>query len=121
MSAIAISHVEWQCTDLPTTQRFLQDLFGWQFQAHGRRYVEAVPEAGPRICLLAVADRAVQPSCLAYIQVSDLASWLGRAQAAGGSIALASVEIPGYGRYGRIQAPDGTLFGLFEAARTFHP
>lgn len=115
MTGIAISHVEWQCTDLPATQGFLESLFGWQFKAHGRRYVEAVPEAGPRIGLQAVDSLPVQQGCQAYVQVPDLERWLTRAQAAGGAISLAPVEIPDYGRYARIQAPDGTVFGLFEA------
>lgn len=115
MTGIAISHVEWQCTDLPATQRFLQSVFGWQFHAHGRRYLEAKPDSGPRIGLQAVDNLPAQQGCQAYIQVPELPRWLNYAQEAGGIVALAPVEIPGYGRYARIQAPDGTEFGLFEA------
>jgi predicted enzyme related to lactoylglutathione lyase len=39
----------------------------------------------------------------------------------GGGVAEMPVTIPGYGRYARIRAPDGTVLGLFEAALGVRP
>mgnify|MGYP005814081893 CR=1 FL=1 len=111
-----ISHVEWHCRDAAIVADFLTALLDLTFTAHGRRYREATPEQGPRIGLLEVADRPAGETQQAFIAVPDLEAVLTRALALGGAIAEQPVEIPHYGRYARIRAPDGTVLGLFEAA-----
>jgi predicted enzyme related to lactoylglutathione lyase len=57
----------------------------------------------------------------AFIAVSELDMVLARAHVLGGEVAEMPVTIPGYGRYARMRAPDGTVLGLFEAAMGTRP
>jgi len=108
-----ISHVEWHCHDASRLADFLAALFGWTFVAHGRRYREAAPERGPRVGLLEVARRPEGETQQAFIAVADLERVLLRARELEGIVVQTPVIVPGYGRYARIQAPEGTVLGLF--------
>lgn len=108
-----ISHVEWHCRDASRLADFLAALFGWSFVAHGRRYREATPEQGPCIGLLEVPDRPEGETQQAFIAVNDLEHILQRVQELEGAVVQAPVVVAGYGCYARIQAPEGTVLGLF--------
>lgn len=108
-----ISHVEWHCHDAPRLAEFLAALFGWSFVAHGRHYREATPAHGPCIGLLEVASRPDGETQQAFIAVADLELVLQRVRDLEGVVVQAPVTVPGYGRYARIRAPEGTVLGLF--------
>jgi predicted enzyme related to lactoylglutathione lyase len=116
-----ISHVEWHCRDAQAVADFLTALLGWAFAPHGRRYREAIPADGPRIGLLQVDVLPAGETQQAFIAVSELDMVLARARVLGGEVAEMPVTIPGYGRYARMRAPDGTVLGLFEAAMGTRP
>ncbi|HCO42680.1 MAG TPA: hypothetical protein DIT63_01010 [Gammaproteobacteria bacterium] len=116
-----ISHVEWHCRDATAVSTFLGELFGWTFIHHGQRYRETSPEHGPRIGLLQVSDRPAGETQQAFIAIENLDEVLVRVPALGGAIAQTAVDIPDYGRYARIRAPDGTVLGLFEPVVSMSP
>lgn len=116
-----ISHVEWHCRDAQAVADFLTALLGWAFVPHGRRYREATPAHGPRIGLLQVDVLPGGETQQAFIAVSELDAVLAHAGLLGGGVTEMPVTIPGYGRYARVRAPDGTVLGLFEAASGLRP
>jgi predicted enzyme related to lactoylglutathione lyase len=116
-----ISHVEWHCRDAQAVADFLTALLGWEFSPHGSRYREAIPGRGPRIGLLQVDVLPAGETQQAFIAVSDLDAVLAHSVRLGGEVVETPVTIPGYGRYARIRAPDGTVLGLFEAAVGLRP
>jgi predicted enzyme related to lactoylglutathione lyase len=120
MSA-CISHVEWHCRDAQAVADFLTALLGWEFVPHGRRYREATPAHGPRIGLLQVDVLPAGETQQAFIAVPDLEMMLAHGLQLGGEVAETPTTIPGYGRYARIRAPDGTVLGLFEVASGLRP
>lgn len=119
MSAVddtPVSHIEWRSPDPQACAAFLEALFGWQFHAHGSRYLEYCTNT---LCL-GLMHEATPPSpgaCQAYLRVNHLETLLARARALNGEVALSPREIPGYGRYARLATPAGTVIGLFEARR----
>lgn len=108
-----VSHIEWRSPDPQACAAFLERLFGWQFRAHGSRYLEYCTST---LCL-GLMHEASPPSpgaCQAYLRVGHLEPLLARVQALNGEVALSPREIPGYGRYARLATPAGTVIGLFE-------
>lgn len=109
-----VTHLEWRCTDLEAARRFLAGLFGWQFRAHGSRFAEHIPRAGPRVGLLEVDEVPPAGACQGYLRVDDLDVSLERATAAGAEVECPIRVIPDYGRYARIRIPGEAVLGLFQ-------
>ncbi len=113
-----MSHVEWVVTDLDRAVAFLSGLFGWRFQVFSRHYRLYTPERGVCVGLMEAADVSPGYSPMVYVQVADLDATLARAEALGGRIRTARVEIADYGEYAQVLDPDGNLIGLFQGPST---
>ncbi len=111
--AAPLSHVEWRTPDIEACTTFLEQLFGWHFRQHGTRYREYC-SGGVCVGLMAAGEPPAAGSCLAYLYVTDLEDVMARSRQLGGTTELAPQVIAGYGRYARIRAPEGSVFGLFQ-------
>lgn len=96
-------------------QRFYGGLFDWQIQAgvFGSGY-GVVPPAEPGIGGgVGTSQHGVAGHVTVYVEVDDVAAYLGRAEDLGGRTVLPPTEIPQAGRtFAFFADPDGNVVGL---------
>ena len=100
--------------DLAASSAFYARLFGWQVFPFSNELAAAITPAGPSVSLLAGAAAGSQGT-VPFIGVSDVASALAKAVAAGGAIEREPFDVPPVGRFARFKDPSGTLYGLTDA------
>ena len=112
-----VSHVEWRCTDLQRTRKFLTSMFGWKFEPFGSNYYLYTPEQGTCVGLIAADQVVPGNNCLVFIQVTSIMDYLKKAVSLHSKVVVPRKEIPNYGWYAQIYDPDGNIGGLFEGAK----
>lgn len=114
MALNEITHIEWATTELNSLRDFLTGLFGWQFSEMSPAYY--ISGTGNLTIGLLLNPNAVLAggSPNVYIAVGSIDDTFAKATELGGGIAHGKVEIPGFGGYGFVKAPDGNLIGLHE-------
>jgi len=117
MSANAICHVEWSCTDLERAKAFLWGLFGWEFQEFTEDYMVFSAPGGPGGGICKVADVKAGASPTVYVEVEAIEPMLEEAAELGGAVAAPKAEIPGVGWFAHITDPDGNIIGLFQTKK----
>ncbi len=120
MKAGQIVHVEYASNDPPATRKFLEEVFGWKFQAPpmppGEIYwtFEATP--GPGGGLMETME-GQGPGTLAYLLVESVDAAVKMITAHGGKVLRPKQEIPNVGWFALFEAPGGLVQAVFEAKR----
>jgi uncharacterized protein len=110
----ALCWAELNTSDVAAAGAFYTGLFGWGSKGGDTGYTEfqvgersiagmmaITPEMGP-----------VPPHWLAYYQVTDCDQTVAKARDLGATIHVPGMDIPGVGRFGVIQDPQGAVFAV---------
>jgi hypothetical protein len=112
MSTPFICHVEWGTTDPASLEKYLTQLFGWEFQAFAPGYSMYIPaDAGVSIGIMKSDKMRAGGSPSASVRVIDIDSILAKAESLGGKVVVPKTQM-GTGAFAFIAAPDGNLIGL---------
>lgn len=109
-------HMEFASVDPSRTRKFLEDVFGWEFQSMpGMEYhVYAAPD-GPGGAVM--PPNPERPGgLLSYILSEDLDADLRKIEAAGGRVRIPKKDIPGVGWWALFEEPTGIVLALFQTA-----
>jgi predicted enzyme related to lactoylglutathione lyase/uncharacterized protein YciI len=110
----ALVHFELPSTDLKQSEDFYGKLFGWTFQDMGDSYALFMTPGGEG----GGFTKDYQPGDgggLFYIYAADVKAKLAEIKAAGGSVAMDTIGVPGYGWVALFADPQGNKVGLFSA------
>ncbi len=107
-------HIEFASTDPARTRRFLEDVFGWEFQGiPGLDYhVYATPLGPGGAVMPPSANRPI--GVLNYLLCEDLDADVRKIEAAGGKVRIAREEIPNVGWWALFEDPTGILLALYQ-------
>lgn len=109
-------HVEIATANMARAKKFYGKLFGWKFQdmpgaPGGYTLFEAPGGPGGGI---SGCDQKTLPPVLNYILVDKVDAYVKKVEKAGGSLAEAKQEVPGFGWYMVVLDPDGNRLGLWQ-------
>jgi predicted enzyme related to lactoylglutathione lyase len=125
-------HFEIHATDPDAVRAFYEALFGWRFQQWGDNPywivttgdgdpMAGTPHSAPGVDGGLLPRRGEAPgeaqpvnAFVMTIEVPNCDTYVDRAIAAGGSIALPADDMPGIGRLAYVKDPDGNLFGMLQ-------
>ena len=119
-----VVHFEIHASDPQRAITFYQNLFGWTFQKWDgpMEYwmVLTGPDSSPGINggLLRRQGEIDGQAVIAYvctIDVADIDAAIAAAEANGGTLALAKMEIPGVGWLAYYKDTEGNIFGMMQA------
>lgn len=105
-----IDYLEFSSPQLPQTQQFFAEAFGWGFVDYGPEYQE-ISDAGLTAGIAAGPQRAP----LVILKTDDLEAALARVKMAGGRITKAIFAFPG-GRRFQFTEPGGTEMAVWAEA-----
>lgn len=126
-----VVHFEIHAKDREKIKKFYQDVFGWEMQQFGAdmgnyttiKTGDAVPKDMASIGINGgIAERrgdlpqegAAINAYVCVIGVDDTDKMVEKVQAAGGSLALAAMDVPGVGRLAYCKDPEGNIFGMLK-------
>jgi len=107
-------HFELQSHDVAKARKFYEELFGWKFQQFGEhQYWLAMTGQGPGI------DGGLMPSnglqnWVCTMDVENLDVHIEKVSAAGGTIVVPKMPIPGVGWLAYAKDLDGNIFGMMQ-------
>lgn len=110
-----LAFTELASTDPASTQRFLEQVFGWRFRivamplGEYRAYETPDGRGGIR-----PTRGSEPPSTLAYIRVDDLVAAERRVLDAGANLILPRVDVPGMGAFFWFQIPGGPILACWQ-------
>ena len=112
MSTPFICHIEWGTPDPAMLEKFLTQLFSWQFQtsSHDNLIYDSA-DGGASVGILQSDPMRASGSPNASRRVTDMESMLAKAEELGAKIVVPKTPI-GDGSFAFIAAPDGSLIGL---------
>ncbi len=107
-------HIEFASTDPGRTRRFLEDVFGWEFQAiPGLDYHVYATPLGPGGAIM--PPNPVRPNgVLNYLLSEDLDADERKIEAAGGKVRMPREKIPNVGWWALFEDPTGILLALYQ-------
>jgi hypothetical protein len=112
MSTPFVCHAEWGTHDPAALEKFLTQLFGWQFQAFAPNYLMYLPSEGDiSVGILQSEQMRAGGSPSVSIRVDDMDAMLRRAEELGGKVVVPKAPLGG-GSFAFVAAPDGNLIGL---------
>jgi predicted enzyme related to lactoylglutathione lyase len=125
-----VIHFEIHASDLNASQKFYENVFGWQIQDLGPQMgnyrlvntgedPEGAQWRGINGGMLArhggpPAGGAPVNAFVCTVSVGDLDASIGKVKANGGSMALDKMQVPGVGWLAYVKDPDGNLFGMLQ-------
>ena len=110
----SLVHVEFHSNAPEKTKSFLQNVFGWKFEdMPAMNYSTFTPPSPPGGGLQQAEN--MPAGVLDYILSTDIENTLRKIQAAGGSVTMPKMEIPGFGWFAVFQDPTGITLALYEA------
>jgi predicted enzyme related to lactoylglutathione lyase len=112
MSTPFVCHVEWGSPDPAVLEKFLSQLFGWQFQSFAPNYLMYLPADGATSVGIWQSDQ-VKPGGTpnVSVRVLDMDAMLAKAEELGGKVAVPKTMM-GTGSFAFVAAPEGNLIGL---------
>lgn len=119
-------HFEIHADDMDRAQRFYETMFGWTFAAvAGSTFRLIKTGTGPGIDGGMMQRRGPPPqggeplsSWVCTLDVDDVDACVARAQANGGSLALAKMAIPGVGWLAYVKDSEGNILGMMQLDAT---
>jgi predicted enzyme related to lactoylglutathione lyase len=107
--------------DLPASQRFYQELFGWEYQEGSRRlgpYVRAL-RGGRQVAGLGALAPGARPAVawLPYIATDDADATAAMIRDCGGTLAVGPLDLAGVGRLAVVTDVTCAAFGLWQGGR----
>jgi predicted enzyme related to lactoylglutathione lyase len=119
-------HFEIHAGDPERVQRFYRTLFGWEFQSWGGPAEYWVVTTGPdseagingglvRRRGSGPAEGQAVNAFVCTVGVPDVDATVSAAGAAGGTVALPKMGVPGVGWLAYLKDPDGNLVGVLQA------
>ena len=117
-AAHPVVHVEVLGADAPRLQRFYAELFGWGIILNpiGYGYVPVAPVTPVRLTGGIGPSSDGKPLALFYVKVEDPAAILKKAQALGGKVVMAPLDVPGGITFARLADPEGNVIGIVRRA-----
>jgi len=128
-----VVHFEIHAKDLDKTQKFYQEVFGWDIKDMGPQMgnyrtvstgKEEPDSQWPGINGGITPRRGEGPkggepvnAYVCTIEVSDIDETLEKIQQAGGAVATDKMEVPGVGILAYRKDPEGNIFGVLQPAR----
>ena len=107
-------HVEFASTDPIRTRKFLEDVFGWEFQAiPGLDYHVYSTPLGPGGAIMPPSPERPN-GVLNYLLSEDLEADVRRIDAAGGTVRSARQLIPNVGWWALCEDPTGIVLALYQ-------
>lgn len=114
----ALCQIEIAVSDMEQSLAFYEQVFGWtsvSVDIQGYVVME-VPQSCPYgIALVRAHDKAATSISTLYFRVENAAAIVERAKQFGAPIRLGPKKLPGYGSIYQIVAPDGQVYGIFQA------
>ena len=119
-------HFEIHAADMDRAQAFYESLFGWTFVPWGGDAYRVIRTgaAGPGIDGGMMPRRGDPPAggepvaCwICTVDVDDVDAHVARAEAAGGSVAVAKMAVPGVGWLAYVKDTEGNIFGMMQEDR----
>lgn len=110
-------HFEYASTDPAKDVEFMKAVFGWEVSRWGDQpyWLVDTGKEGPGIDGAIQPENAPQqPRLVNTIEVADLDASIATAIAAGGTLALPRMEIPGIGSVAYVLSPTGIMFGMLQ-------
>jgi uncharacterized protein len=112
MNTPFICHVEWGTSDPESLQKFLNQLFGWEFHPFTPDYLIYLPEGeGVSVGINKSIEMHAGESPNASVRVTDIDAVMAKAESLGGKVVVPKTQM-GTGAFAYIKAPDGNLIGL---------
>jgi predicted enzyme related to lactoylglutathione lyase len=112
MTTPFICHVEWGTPDPDALQKFLTQLFGWEFQSFAPNYMIYLrAEGGVSVGIMQSDQMRAGGSPNASVRVLDLDAMLAKTAELGGKVVVPKTQMES-GAFAFIAAPDGNLIGL---------
>lgn len=107
-------HIEFASDDPGRTRRFLEGVFGWEFQAKQvpNYHVYTTP-AGPGGAVM-IPEGERPPGILNYVLSDGIEGNLREIESAGGKVRLGKTEIPNVGWWALFEEPMGGTLALFQ-------
>ena len=119
-------HFEVHAADLDRAQLFYEQVLGWTFQSWGGdeyRLITTGP-GGPGIDGGMMRRRGDPPqggepvaSWICTVDGDDLDAYVAKAEAAGGSVAVPRMAVPGVGWLAYVKDSEGNIFGMMQEDR----
>ena len=108
-------HIEFASTDPRRTRKFLEDVFGWEFQSMpGMEYHVYSTPRGPGGAVMGPAEER-PTGVLNYLLSRDIEADVRRIERAGGRILVPKKEVPGVGWWALFEEPTGIALALFQS------
>ena len=112
MTTPFVCHIEWGTPDPAMLEKFLTQLFSWQFQTFAPNDLVHVPaDGGASVSIIQSDQMRAGGSANASRRVIDMESMLAKAEELGAKIVVPKTPM-GDGSFAFIAAPDGSLIGL---------
>jgi predicted enzyme related to lactoylglutathione lyase len=126
-----VVHFEIHAVDLDKMQKFYSDIFGWQIKDMGpnmgnyRMVTTGENKAGemwpginggitPRHGAAPVGGEPVN-AYVCTIDIENIDDMMAKVKTAGGTEALAKMQVPGVGWLAYMKDPEGNIFGMLQA------
>ncbi len=116
-------HFEIHAADMDRAQRFYETLFGWTFRSWGDGNYRVITTGteGPGIDGGMMRRHGAPPaggepvtSWVCTVDVDDVDSYVEKALAGGGSLALPKMAVPGVGWLAYMKDSEGNIFGMMQ-------
>jgi predicted enzyme related to lactoylglutathione lyase len=113
MSKRNVVHLEIFADDRLATARFYCDLFGWDHRDFAENDYSTLATGNEEIAIGIGQRTAEQPGATTfYIESDDLAADLKAVEAAGGTMIVPPMEVPGVGSMAFFTDPSGNIMAL---------
>ena len=110
-----VVHFEIGCRDIPKTEAFYSELFGWTAQAAGpASMIDTGSQSGIQGHMTALGHEPYHYTIF-YVEVEDVQAYIDKATALGGKMLVPPISIPA-GTFAWIADPDGNTVGLWKPA-----
>jgi uncharacterized protein len=109
-----ILHVEFQVQDREAAEKFLGELFGWEFTHHpAQNYSTFDPGNGVSGGINVLEDTLGEPgTVLIYVESEDVTADLNKAQSLGAEVLVPRTQMPDVGWLGMFVDPAGNRVAL---------
>lgn len=111
-----VVHFEFWSKDPDKTSAFYKEVFDWEIQSMPEMHYHLIQPAGEGSIgggIMKPQDGPMPGNMALYIDVEDLAPYRDKVVAAGGSILVEEMEIPGVGKFCLFMDPDGRANGMW--------